>query len=414
MSTSSRRSAAGKKGAAARWGKGQDDENDNDQSLDEDMDFSDDNSNQGNNKSSGGRGRGRGRNLSHEEAAEMGRKGGKARRGNSSQSRNEDDDDDGDDNSLQQRGSKGGRGNRGVPRDGEPHKPLSRVGDEEADTMEDDDLNEDTMTSQSRRKIHSDLGPGKNPNRVSVGKRVAAETPYEELQERGRKGGAGNKGIHASGGYDDDYSDMESYLDNPEMGVPAKNPSRVQAGKKAAQSRSHEDLAEQGRKGGQARRGQANFGGGYVGYEEGFEDFGSRDDKNMNRVRGGQRAASKRSPEEFSKLGKMGAQARWGKNSGRNENSEDEEASDDNSSSGNKGGRGRGRNLSHEEAVELGRKGAESRWGYSKSSNGGGSNQNSPNRHKRHLNEDYGEKDENGDYDRRVRHEGRGQGRILY
>jgi hypothetical protein len=214
---------------------------------------------------------------------------------------------------------------------------------------------------------------------------------------------------------------MESYLDNPEMGVPAKDPRRVQAGKKAAQTRGRQSLSEMGQIGGRSRLGSTNFSGeGDYDYDEQFDDYNERTNKNPNRVQGGLRAAQGRSHEEFSRLGKMGASARWGRNYSDNEDEdlgeEEEEqgggqrgGSGSGSGRGSRGGqgqgqgqgrRGRGRNLSHEEAVELGHKGAEARWGKS-----------SPAGSKRTLSQT-NEDEDMGDYDRNVRHESRQQGRI--
>jgi len=384
-------SQRGKKGASVRWGKDYQDDNDDD--ISEDYDTNNSNN----------------------------------RRNNSSSSQ-----------------SKGGRNNRGVPKDGEPHKPLSTVGFDDDDDYneEDDDIMDEGGSSSSRRNAHTDFQSGKNPNRQNVGKRVANERGHQALSNQGKKGGRRNAGIHASGGYDDDYNDMTSYLNDPSLGVPAKDPRRVQAGKKAANTRGHEALSEQGQLGGRSRAGSSQFGGGYVGYDEGFEDYGSSQGaKNPNRIQGGKRAAQGRSHEEFVKLGKMGAAARWGKGGGHNMQDEDDDDNEDeqddyndysnnddednNYGSSNRGSRGqqgrqggqggqgggrRGRHLSHEEAVELGHKGAEARWG-KQSSNMSDSPSQSKKRHLQYkTNEDEGYDDGNT---RHIRHETSNQRRII-
>ena len=261
-------------------------------------------------------------NRSHEELSEQGRRGAEARwggrnsnrGGNRRTSRNDngDEEDDDDDNDNDDNGNGGDRrgtanGTRrqsgGLGRAGSTNLGKRFATDPVEDDFRPEDVEEDEGES-----LGGDFAPGKNRKRQQVGRRVAAEQGHDSLAERGRKGGKGNAGIHADMGYDD----MDSYLDDPERGVPAKNPNRVQGGKQAAQKRDRDDLSEQGRRGGQHNRGVQRFGnsGGNGFYDDDDDDFTERDAVEPSRRQGGLRGASKQSHESFVERGRQGAAAR--------------------------------------------------------------------------------------------------------
>ena len=199
-------------------------------------------------------------------------------------------------------GGGGGRGgNQGRGRGNNTNQGKRFITDPEEDDFRPEDVEED-----EGENLGGDFAPGKNKKRQAVGRRVARERGHDALAEQGRKGGQSNAGIHA----DTDYDDMDSYRNDPDRGVPAKDPRRVRGGKRAAQSRDQEEFSEQGRRGGRANRGVQKFGGDTGFADEPDEEFTERDAKEPSRVLGGLKGAAKQSHESFVERGHQGAAAR--------------------------------------------------------------------------------------------------------
>ena len=180
---------------------------------------------------------------------------------------------------------------------------------------DEDDYHESDVEEDEGENMHNDFSAGKNPTRQAVSRRVAQERGHEAFAEMGRKGGKANAGIHAGVDYDNPEQDDDG-------GVPAKNPNRVRGGKQAAKTREQHgqmSMSEMGRMGGQSNRGRGHLT--QSNYDDEDGEYNGSDDKNPNRVRGGQQAASKRSHEDFVEMGRKGGRSSGGNSGNSNSNS---------------------------------------------------------------------------------------------